>query len=223
MPDALHDEAATAGRWRTDAIYEDMLARLTTARIAPGTRIKPADLQGEYGCSAGTVRDVLLQLSRTGVVRFELQRGFRAAEATPARLADLARMRVLLEQEGACAAMAAGGIDWEARLAAAHHRLVHIERQIVAAADPTPLIELWTSSDRNFHETMLSDCGSPVLLETWGGIYAQFRQQLLPSDELTPDYFPVIVAEHQAVLAAALARDPAALRAAIARHFARHV
>ena len=48
------------------AIYDDIQRKLTTAQFAPGTKIMPATLQGEYGCSPNTVRDVLLRLSKVG-------------------------------------------------------------------------------------------------------------------------------------------------------------
>ena len=208
----------------TPDIYADLQRRLMTAGFAPGAKLMPTTLQHEYGCSANTVRDVLLQLSKVGLVEFEMQRGFRARRVSVARRADVARFRVLLEQEGAVASMRRGGLAWEARLTASHHSLLHIESQIARSPDSAPYIGLWSDAERAFHETLISDCGMPLLIETYASIYMQFRQQLVGIEtEFAPDYFRPIIAEHQAIVSAALSGDEAALRQAILDHQKRHL
>ncbi|CAN0584412.1 unnamed protein product, partial [Ectocarpus sp. 12 AP-2014] len=91
----------TGMRVETPEIFVDLQRKLMTAELRPGTKLKPAELQGFYGCSANTVRDVLLRLSKVGLVEFEMQRGFRVRDTTPERRHDVTRFRILLEQEGA--------------------------------------------------------------------------------------------------------------------------
>lgn len=212
------------GRIGTLDIYADLQRRLMTAGFAPGAKLMPSALQHEYGCSANTVRDVLLQLSKVGLVEFEIQRGFRARRVSVARRADVARFRVLLEQEGAVASMKTGGLAWESRLTATHHSLLHIESQIARSPDSAPYIGLWSDAERHFHETLISDCGLPLLIETYAGVYMQFRQQLVGIEtEFAPGYFRPIIDEHQAIVDAALGGDEAALRRAILAHQKRHL
>lgn len=139
---------------------------MTTA-FSPGEKLKPKALQGLYGCSANTVRDVLLRLSKVGLVEFEMQRGFRAADTSTERRRDVTKFRILLEQEGATLSMMHGGVDWEARLFAAHDKLSHIETQIANQDVVQPFIDLWSDAEIEFHQTLISECRSPLLRETY--------------------------------------------------------
>lgn len=205
-------------------IYQDLQRKLMTASFRPGEKIKPAELQGEYGCSANTVRDVLLRLSKVGLVDFEIQRGFRVREATPEVRSDITRFRILLEQEGAIQSMRKGGLKWEAALSAAHHALRHIESQVARDSALETYVTIWSDAERNFHEALISACGSPVLRETYGNIYMQFRQQMVTLErEFGRDYFTAIIQEHQTILDAALSRDEQACADAIRDHLFRNI
>ena len=210
-------------RLGTPEIYQDLQHRLLTRGFAPGEKLMPSVLHGEYGCSANTVRDVLLQLSKVGLVEFEIQRGFRARAVSVQKRSDIARFRVLLEQEGAVASMHNGDLAWEAALAAAHHRLMHIEQQFSRTPDTMPFVGIWSDAELAFHRTLLSECRLPPLLETFDSIYMQFRQQMVGLESnCVPSYFRSIVREHQAIVDAVTAKDEPALRGAIAAHQARH-
>jgi len=187
-------------------------------------KLKPAALQGEYACSANTVRDVLMRLCTVGLVEFQMQRGFRATASSLERRRDVTRFRILLEQEGASESMARGGLAWEAQLSAAHHKLLHIEQQIVAEENVKPYLPLWTAAEREFHETLISACESPLLTETFEKVYLQFRQQLVGQQrDFEASYFDAIIAEHQAIVDSALARDQDACREAIYEHLKRNL
>ena len=211
-------------RTQTGDIYADLRAKLGAGELPPGIKLKPADLQGEYGCSANTVRDVLMRLSNVGLVEFQLQRGFRATESTLHRRSDVARFRLLLEREGAAESMRLGGVGWEAQLAAAHQKLLHIERQIQTEGDLIPFKRLWNEAEWEFHETLISACASPLLIETFSRVYLQFRQQNFGQHrDFGANFFETIVAEHQAIVDAALARDRTACQHAIHAHLKRNI
>lgn len=207
----------------TPEIYTDLQHRLLTGGFAPGAKLMPSVLHAEYGCSANTVRDVLLQLSKVGLVEFEIQRGFRARNVSIQKRAEIARFRVLLEQEGAVASMRNGGLEWESALAAAHHRLMHIEQQFAKARDDVPFVGIWSDAELAFHRTLLCECRLPPLLETFDSVYMQFRQQMVGLESnCVPSYFHRIIQEHQIIVDAATSGDEGALRAAIHNHQARH-
>ena len=210
-------------RMETPEIYDRLQQKLTTAGFFPGQKLKPSDLQGEFGCSANTIRDVLLRLSTVGLVQFEMQRGFRVAESSPEKRSDIARFRTMLEQQGAAASMAHGGVAWEARLSAAHHKLVHIETQITRDDLSESDMLLWSDAEREFHETLISACQSPALILTYQSVYLQFRQQMLICErEFSHGYFVAIIREHQAIQDAALSGDVAACKQAIHDHMKRN-
>lgn len=219
------------GRWRainqrykTTDIYEDLKAKLVTGGLAPGSKLKPSELQADYACSANTLRDVLMRLCTLGLVEFQMQRGFRATPSSPERRRDVARFRLLLEREGVLESMERGGVAWEAELAAAHHKLLHIERRIADKADIEDFMPLWTEAEREFHETLISASSSPLLIQTFSQIYLQFRQQIIGQQrDLGANYFEAIIAEHQAIVDAALARDPKSCNEAIHNHLKRNL
>ncbi|MGI9490568.1 MAG: GntR family transcriptional regulator [Geminicoccaceae bacterium] len=211
-------------RSSTTDIYEDLKARLVTGGLPPGGKLKPTVLQAGYGCSSNTLRDVLMRLCALGLVEFQMQRGFRATPSSPERRRDVARFRLLLEREGVLESMGQGGIAWEAELAAAHHKLLHIERRIADEADFRDFMPLWTEAEREFHETLISASHSPLLIETFSQIYLQFRQQFVGQQrDFGTSYFEAIIVEHQAIVDAALARDPEACRNAIHEHLKRNL
>lgn len=211
-------------RVETPDIYLDLQDKLVTARLSPGAKLKPSELQGAYGCSANTVRDVLLRLSKVGLVEFEMQRGFRARATSPEQQHDVTRFRILLEQEGASLSMAHGGVAWEAQLSAAHHALSHIEKQIAQTGNVDPLISHWSDAEWRFHEVLISACGSPLLRETYEAIYLQFRQQMVSQErDFGSNYFRAIIEEHQAILDAALSRNVETCRQAIYDHLKRNL
>lgn len=206
----------------TAHIYDDLHRKLMTAVFKPGERLKPAELQGQYGVSANTVRDVLMRLLSGGLVEFEEQRGFRATPSSPERRSDVTRFRILLEHEGASRSIENGGLEWEASLTAAHHKLSHIESQIAREPDMAPFMDVWSDAEVGFHTTLISACGSPLLMQTYAKIYALFRQQVVGVErDFGTNYFEAIIREHKAILDAALARDAEQVRQAISDHLAR--
>ena len=211
-------------RTETPNIYEDLQQKLMNAAFRPGEKLKPSELQGAYGCSANTIREVLFRLTNVGLVTFESQRGFRVAKATVAVCNDITRFRILLEQEGVTSSMRLGGLKWEADLAAAHHALVHIEHEIEREGELADSIELWSQAELNFHNTLIAACGSDILRETYSRVYLQFRQQMVNLQrDFGSGYFRTIITEHQNILDAALSRDGQACRKAINDHLKRNI
>ena len=218
------EDKAISRRFETTDIYEDLKTRLATGSLAPGMKLKPAVLQDDYGCSANTLRDVLMRLSAVGLVEFQMQKGFRATPSSPERRRDVAHFRLLLEREGMAQSMALGGVVWEAEITAAHHKLLHIERRIADGVDIGPFMPLWTDAEREFHETLISANESPLLTRTFSHVYLQFRQQFVGQQrQFGLNYFEQIIHEHQAIVDAALVRDQNACREAIYQHLKRNL
>ena len=209
-------------RTTTPDIFEDLRLKLITAQFEHGKKLKPADLRDHYGCSANTIRETLFRLSTVGLVQFEDQRGFRVPPTNRQQQNDLTSFRITLEQEGATQSMRNGGIEWEARLTAAHHKLSHIEKQIAKTGAIEPVLIPWCTAEWEFHETLISASDSPVLRSTFKSIYDQFRQQLV-SKARNFGYFPGNIAEHQRIVDSAVNSDATDLRAAIYDHLSRNL
>lgn len=211
-------------RVETPDIYADLQQKLMNAAFRPGEKIKPAELQDVYGCSANTIREILLRLTNVGLVTFESQRGFRVANVSQEDLNDITLFRILLEQDGAVRSMRLGGVKWEANLNAAHHALVHIQHRIFRENELQENLKLWSEAERFFHETLISACDSKILRATYAHVYLRFRQQILNIERDFKDtYFETITREHEQILEAALSRDEEACRDAIHRHLCRNI
>lgn len=189
------------------AIYWSLRTRLIAGEFVAESRLKPDMLKQTYGCSASTIREILIRLTADGIVSLEEQRGFRVPASSEKRLRELTHLRLLLECEGAALSIAHGDIEWEARLTAAHHKLAHIESKMKDNSDIEPFVSVWTKCDWEFHDTLMSACGSDLLRQTHRSVYDQFRQQVVSELRYFGFYNETII-EHEAVLEAALARDP---------------
>lgn len=203
-------------------IYDGVQKRLVNGHYAHGARVRATALAQEFGCSASTVRETLFRLSTVGLVNFQEQRGFRVPDLSPQKQHELTHMRIVLESEGACLSIRLGGVAWEARLSAAHHKLSHIETRIRARNNVEDLIDLWSGAEQEFHETLIDACSSETLKRTHGVIYQQFRQQLITSDKMF-GFVPENIEQHLGILNAALDRDEDLVRARIHDHLSRNL
>lgn len=203
-------------------IYQALKAKLISSGFEHGAKLRAEVLREEYGCSASTVREVLFRLSTVGLVSFQEQRGFRVPDRSPQKLIELTHVRVLLEGEGTAMSIRQGGVAWEARLTAVHHQLSHIEKRIHARNDPSGLIDIWSAAEKEFHETLISACGSKTLQDMHGLIYAQFRQQLMVVDRHF-DFISMNIQHHAEIVEAALSGDETRTRKKIHDHLARHL
>lgn len=214
-------ETGTAMPPDTD-IYSALKHRLVSNGFEHDQKLRAEVLRDEFGCSASTVREALFRLSTVGLVNFQEQRGFRVPNRSAEQLIEITHMRVLLESEGAVLSIRNGGVAWEARLTAAHHQLSHIEKRIHDHDKPHELMDIWFSAEKEFHETLISACGSQTLKQLHGRIYARFRQQLMVADRKF-DFISENIRSHAEILAAALSGDEAQTRLRIADHLDRHM
>jgi DNA-binding GntR family transcriptional regulator len=131
----------------------------------------------------------------------------------------LAGFRILIEQNGARESIANSTLTWESSLSAAHHKLAHIERQMESLRNLQDHVRLWTSAEREFHETLVSGSGSNLLRATHRDIFDQFRQMLVLNYGHTGFGFRKDnITEHEDIVKAALAGDPDGCCRAIHRH-----
>ena len=203
-------------------IYETLRHRLMTNGFEHGQKVRAEHLRLEFGRSASTIREVLFRLSTLGLVEFREQRGFRVPEKSRKVVHELTHLRVLLEAEGTAMSIRLGGVAWEARLTAAHHQLSHLEMRLQAASDTEPFVDLWFDAERQFHETLISACGSDALRSAHHQVYCRFRQQLMVEDRRF-DYISNNIKHHQQILDAAMAGDEMLTRQKIHDHLARHL
>ena len=111
-------------------------------------------------------------------------------------------MRLLLECDALRSSFEAGDVEWEARTVAAHHKLASLERR--TADGDRGADETLRRYDQEFHNALISACGSRLLLQMHAGIYDKYLRYLMLASVFRGQ---PVVDEHRALLACALSRD----------------
>jgi DNA-binding GntR family transcriptional regulator len=201
-----------------DRAYDRIRADIVFGRLSPGARLRLDRLAGDYGASVSTLREILSRLSSEGLVIAEGQRGFRVAPVSPAGFEDVAAMRLLLETYALPLSFAAGDLEWESRVVAAHHKLAFMERRMMAGgqegAEPEGT-ELWKRYDREFHQVLIEACGSQTLLDLYAGVFDQYLRYQMVAVVFRGE---IAAAEHRQLLDCALTRDADRACAVLTRH-----
>jgi DNA-binding GntR family transcriptional regulator len=123
-----------------------------------GAKLKVDELQEAYGFSSSPLREALSRLAQEGLVRADERRGFRVAPISAEDLADITRMRLMLDVQALAEAIEQGDDAWEAAIVAAYYRLEKVEARL--GEGPLMLDEEWSSLHRDFHLALLAACPS---------------------------------------------------------------
>jgi len=212
-PDPLLQASA-----REDSPYQALKLMLMSGALGAGEKLQPAILAERFSISASAMREIFLRLSGEGLLIQKEQRGFCVGLGDPATLAELSDLRIIVECGAVEKAIEHKDLDWEARLTAAHHKLAHVESRLHAAETPGDIIPLWTRVDWEFHETLLSTCPSRMLRAYHRKIYEHYRMQVVATVRHAGFFGPDTIAQHEAILNAAIAGDVEACRRAIGQH-----
>ncbi|MGQ7262719.1 GntR family transcriptional regulator [Vreelandella sp. V005] len=193
-PEALISVSETA--WRR--IRADIIG----GKLEPGKKLKLSNLRDDYGTSVATLREVLNRLASEGFVIAEGQRGFEVATVSTQNIRELAELRLLVENQALADSFATGDMEWEARVVAAYHKLATMEAKM--ASGERQLVNLWKQYDWQFHQALISACGSQTLMQLHNAVFDKYlRYQLIAMS-----YRGRIAAdEHQALYQFALQRD----------------
>src|SRR5215208_795223 len=196
-----------------DRAYDRIRADIIFGHLAPALRLRLDRLANEYGASVSTLREILSRLSSEGLLVAEGQRGFQVAPVSPGGFEDVAAMRLLLETFALPSSFAAGDLEWESRVVAAHHKLAFMERRMMAGdRDGTVL---WKRYDREFHQTLIEACGSQTLLDLYAGVYDQYLRYQMVAVVFRGE---TAAEEHGTLLDCALSRDAVRACDVLARH-----
>lgn len=123
-----------------------------------GAKLKVEELQAAYGFSSSPLREALSRLAQEGLVRADERRGFRVAPISSEDLADITRMRLMLDVQALAEAIRHGDDAWEAAIVAAFHRLEKVESRL--GDGPVLLDDEWGALHRDFHMALIAACPS---------------------------------------------------------------
>ena len=193
--------------------YRRIRADIVFGRAAPGARLRLERLKDEYGASVSTLREILNRLTSEGLVTAEGQRGFEVAPVSAENLREIAALRMLLEGHALELSFADGDVEWEAQVVGAHHKLADMERRM--RAGDRSQTELWKRYDWEFHQALISACGSRALMETHAAVFDKYLRYQMIALSFRGD---IAAKEHRMLLDCALARDAATAKETLQRH-----
>lgn len=85
------------GRSLTDQVAEAVRAAIRTRELEPGRLYSAYQIADQLGVSRSPVREALLRLAESGLVRMERNRGFRIVVPAAHEIAEIFALRLLLE------------------------------------------------------------------------------------------------------------------------------
>jgi DNA-binding GntR family transcriptional regulator len=194
--------AISASETAGEAAYKRIRADILFGRLAPGRKLKLELLRKDYQTSVSTLREILSRLASEKLVVAEGQRGFEVAPISAQNLKEIAALRQLLEKHALEQSFAQGDIEWEARVVAAHHKLAMMEERMQSGE--LGVTEAWKQYDWQFHQALVSACGSGLLMQTHAVVFEKYLRYQMISLGFRGD---VAVDEHRRLLDCALRRD----------------
>jgi len=181
LEDLRFDTARREGETVGETAYRRIRLHIVNGRLKPGEKLKLDHMKEVYGASVTTLREILNRLAVEELVAAEGQRGFRVAAVSDAELRDLAELRTLMETHALRRSIAAGDLDWEARVVAAHYKLSALEGALMSGK--AEAVERWVAADWGFHYATISACNMPVLARTHMSVFDRFaRYHMLALD-----------------------------------------
>jgi DNA-binding GntR family transcriptional regulator len=192
-------------RTQSDRIFDKLRADILSCRVAPGSKLRINEIADALDVSLYAVREALSRLSGEGLVISESQKGYRVTPVSTKDLWDLTEARVEIERICLTRSVASGDLEWETDLVAAWHRLSKIPQPL--PEDPNVKVDRWAAAHAEFHLTLVAACGSNKLLEFRSQLYQQAERYRRYSGVV--DHDRNVLAEHQAIFDASIARDVA--------------
>jgi DNA-binding GntR family transcriptional regulator len=202
--DTLSERAATL-------LQHDIIA----GNLAPGTRLGIVDLVQRYEIGATPMREGLSRLISRGLIIGIGQRGFRVADISREDLADITRMRSVVEMEALRLAIEHGDDAWEAGIISSLHQMRrHIDRTGDEFREGAPDFD---KLHKGFHTALLAACNSKRLLSAHSELYDQayrYRRVMMRGFDSGSRF----VAAHQLLADRVLARETGPAQAMLTSH-----
>jgi DNA-binding GntR family transcriptional regulator len=198
-----------------ESAYQKIRSDIVFGRLMPGKKLKLDRLKADYGASVSTLREILNRLHSERLVVAEGQKGFEVAPVSIANLREIAALRQLLECRALEQSFRAGDMEWEGRVVAAHHRLARMEERM--AKGDRAHTEEWKRYDWQFHQALISACGSKMLIDNHAAVFDKYLRYQMIALSYRGD---IAAHEHALLLECALERDSARACEVLTRHVA---
>jgi DNA-binding GntR family transcriptional regulator len=195
----------------TEQVIRSVREAIHSGELRPGELYSVYRLAAQLNVSRTPVREAMLRLAETGMVRFERSRGFRVLRSDPKEIAEVFQLRLLLEVPAA--RIAARRAD--PALIEAMRAELGAMREAAGEHDEPRFMR----HDRAFHDLLLAAGTNRRLAGIVGGL----RDATMTLGASTVDRsrsLSDIAAEHEPILAALEAGDADAAAEAMRAHVA---
>jgi len=200
-----------------DQAYRRVLEAIADGTLAPGQRIRQAELADSFGVSRQPISHALHLLKRQGLVEDHGRKSLRVVPLDALRVLQLYQVREVVDGLAARLAavrVVAGQAD-PAIIASLQDQLAAAGR--FDAATPIPLL---VRADTDFHRGLYALCGNPAIEEMTAPLWPHLMRSMAAVLR-EPDYAGrVWRQEHPAILRHLLAGDTDAAEAAARLHAA---
>jgi DNA-binding GntR family transcriptional regulator len=188
------------------------------AKLMPGEKMQLEAISERYGIGINPVREALNQLVSEGWVTRHGQRGFFVKDMSLHDLESLVKTRIWLETLALTESMANATEAWEESLVLVYHRLARTSRVIEVDGEEV-LNHEWEDRHNAFHMGLLTECGSPWLLEFCSTMMDQSVRYRNLSVSFNKTRRGDAITEHQQILDSVLDRDPAQATTLLTQHY----
>lgn len=182
-----------------DCIRQDILK----GELAPGFKLRIDFVSSRYGIGSSPIREALSRLSSDGLVERHEQRGFLVAHISIKQLREVTKTRCWLEEIAIRESIENATEEYENTLVVAMHRLSRTSRY--SADDPGRINPEWEERHTTFHDALVENCGSDMLLEYCRELRSLAdRYRLVAAASVPPRQE---LEEHQAIFEAVIDRN----------------
>ncbi|UYV56957.1 MULTISPECIES: GntR family transcriptional regulator [Pantoea] len=174
-------KSSKEGKSLNETIYASLRELILTGQLVPGRKLKISELAGRFDVSLNVVREALNRLTGELLVEVAPQQGFSVRGLYQDELIDLTEQRVTFESIALRKAIASGDIEWQGRLIASNHRLIHTPQTLPES--PDKLNPDWHSRHEDFNFIMMENCGSKwlfLMIKQLAEAYLIYQRVLLP-------------------------------------------
>ena len=204
--DALTDRSPVAAR-----IAAAAARAVVEGRHDAGALLTEAELAAAAGASRTPAREAMLQLEAWGLVRLLPKKGAVVLPVTHEERRDLLAVRAMLEAD---AVAAAPGVP--AGLAEDLDALLEQQRAALAAGDALA----FAGGDHAFHARIVASGGNAVVSGIVAGLGPRLARLTYEAVTARPDRLAVLLREHEALAAQALAGDGPGFARSVRQHLA---
>ncbi len=194
------------------ALYEEVAEllrqRIFRRELEPGSWIDELKLAEEYGISRTPLREALKVLAAEGLVTMKVRRGAYVTEVSDKDLSDVYHLLSLLESDAAGVVAERASDAQRAELQALHAELEAAigDRDRFFAVNERFHMRVLEMADNRWRQQMVADLRKVMKLNRHNSLFKTGR-------------INESLAEHRAVMAALLARDPEQTRQRMQEHF----